>query len=217
MKIIAVAIIPAFWFLTSCSSPTTKNNAFFEGRITYKNEYFVKTNHIDAAALEQQGGETAALYFKDGNYLEKYDSGYMLEQLYRQQENKIYIQFSNSDTLHWFSCSKPTQKMLRFEIHPKKETILGIPCDELITYYDNKTVSFYYNSDSLPANPEWYSNFTAYNKNVNARKMKAVYLKYKIERPDFIITVTATSISKQQIDDSIFSIPQGKVLIEDKQ
>ena len=106
--------------------------------------------------------------------------------------------------------------MLHFKINPKKEKILGINCDELITYYANKTVSFYFNSDTLKINPDWYKSFTLSNKNLNTQKMKSLYLKYKIEYPDFIATVTATSILWQTIDNKIFSAPTNKILIEDK-
>ncbi|MDZ4759353.1 MAG: hypothetical protein SGJ10_14600 [Bacteroidota bacterium] len=108
------------------------------------------------------------------------------------------------------------QKILKFEIKPHSERILGIDCDELITYYENKTVSFYFNSDTLRINPNWYKNITALDKNINTQKMKAVYLKYKIEYTDFIASVAATSISRQMIDDKIFAVPKNKILIEHK-
>ena len=202
--------------ITACSSRIkSEDKDYFEGRILYKNEYVVKTNKVDSDFLNKMGGKTADLYFKEGNYLEKYDSGFMLEQLYRQKENKVFLRLDNSDTLHWYYCDKPGQKIVKSEINPKKEIILGIPCDELTTYYDDKIVSFYYNSDSLRINPDWYKDFTSNNKNLNSQKMKAVYLKYKIERPDFIVTVTATSISRQKIDDNIFRVPENKILIQD--
>ncbi|MEO8149296.1 MAG: hypothetical protein ABI723_16745 [Bacteroidia bacterium] len=181
----------------------------------YKNAYVIKTNKVDSAYLDKIFGKTADLYFKEGNFLEKYDGGFMLKQLYNKKENKTYIKRNQSDTLYWFDCGKAAQKMLKLEINPKKEKILGIDCDELVTYYNNKTVSFYFNSDTLKINPEWYKDFTLSNKNLTTQKMKAVYLKYKIEYPDFYFTVTATSISKQKIDDNIFSVPKDKILIED--
>ena len=78
--------------------------------------------------------------------MEKYDKGIMLEQLYNKHDNKVYIKEDESDTLHWLDCGVPGQKMLKFEINPKKEVILGIECDELVTYYPNKTVSFYFSN-----------------------------------------------------------------------
>ncbi|MBS3913648.1 MAG: hypothetical protein KG003_04065 [Bacteroidetes bacterium] len=203
--------------IVACSSTQkTNDKEYFEGKIMYKNEFVIKTNKVDSAYLDKAFGKAANLYFKEGNYLELYDGGTMLEQLYLKQDNKTYVRKNQSDTLYWYDCGRPGQKMLKFEINPKKEKILGIDCDELVTYYPNKTVSFYFNSDTLRINPEWHRNFTAFNKNLNTQNMKAVYLKYKIEYPDFIATVTATTISRQQIDNKLFSVPKNKILIEDK-
>ena len=125
----------------------------------------------------------------------------MLEQTFNKADNKTYVKKKlDSGTLYWFDCGTPAQPMLLFEINKHKEKILGIDCDELITCYNNKTVTFYYNSDTLKINPNWYKNFTHSNKNSNEAKMKAVYLKYKIEYADFIATVTATSIIPRKIN-----------------
>lgn len=55
-------------------------NPYFEGQIMYKNEYIIKTSNIDSARLNKIFGKTANLAFKEGNYLEVYDDGFMLEQ-----------------------------------------------------------------------------------------------------------------------------------------
>ena len=106
--------------------------------------------------------------------------------------------------------------MLKFEINPKKEKVLEIECDELVTYYDNKIVSFYFNPDTLRIDPNWYKHFTTANKNFNSQKMKSIYLKYKAEYPDFIVTVTATSLKWQELENKLFLVPKNKILIEDK-
>jgi hypothetical protein len=209
-------IIGILLFLSCTSSSKLESNNFFEGRIIYKNEFIFKTNEIDTNSIIKFFGKTADLYFKEGNYVEKYDDGDMLEQLYRKQDNKIYIKRNQSDTLFWMNCGRPGKSILRFELNPTKETILGIVCDELITYYENKTVSFYFNSDTLKINPDWYSTFTLTNKNINTQKMKSIYLKYKIEYPNFIASVIATSISQQMLDSRLFTIPKNKILVEDK-
>lgn len=190
------------------------NRGYFEGKITYRNEYIIKNKKVDSVTLAKAFGKTATLLFKNGNYLERYDDGSMMEQLYNRHDNKVYIKQDESDTLYWFDCGIQGQKMLKFEIIPHEEKILGIDCDELVTYYKNKTVSFYFNPDTLNINPEWYKEFTAYNKHFNTGKMKSLYLKYKIEYPEFTVTVTATSITNQVISDSLFSVPKSKILIE---
>ncbi|MEO6691910.1 MAG: hypothetical protein ABIO44_06180 [Saprospiraceae bacterium] len=201
----------------ACSSWTaTTDNKYFEGKLTFKNTYIIKTDKVESAYLDKVFGKTAETFFKEGNYFEKYDGGFMLWQLYNRQNNKTYSSRNQTDTVYWFDCGQPGQKILRTEINPKKENILGIDCDELVIYYNSKTVSYYYNSDTLKVNPEWYKDFTYLNKNINTEKMKSIYLKYKLEYPDFIANVTATSISWQTIDNKIFSVPIDKILIEDK-
>lgn len=201
----------------ACSSiGVVSPKSYFEGRILYNSKYVTKSNKFDTSYLENLFGKTSDLYFKDGNYLEKYDKGFWLEQLFIRTGNLIYIKKNQSDTLFFFSCEKPGRKILKSEIIRKSEKILGIECDELITYYEDKNVSFYFNSDTLKINPDWYSNYKLVNKNLNSNKMKAIYLKYKMENADFITTVTATSISHQKIDDRIFVIPTNKIIVEDK-
>ena len=213
LTIILLGLIVLF----ACSLRSGKvDTKYFEGKVFFKNAYIIKTNKVDFVYLDKIFGKTAELSFKEGNFLEKYDAGFMSSQLYNRHDNKTYINRNQTDTLHWFDCGQPGQKMLHFKINPKKEKILGINCDELITYYANKTVSFYFNSDTLKINPDWYKSFTLSNKNLNTQKMKSLYLKYKIEYPDFIATVTATSILWQTIDNKIFSAPTNKILIEDK-
>ena len=203
--------------LIACSSHTaTTDSKYFEGKLTFKNTYIIKTDKVDSTYLDKIFGKTAETFFKEGNYFEKYDGGFMLWQLYNRYENKTYTNQNQIDTLHWFSCKQPGQKILNTEINPKKEKILGIDCDELVIHYTNKTVYYYFNSDTLKINADWYKDFSYLNKNSNTQKMKSIYLQYKLEYPDFIATVTATSISWQIIDDKIFSAPTDKVLIEDK-
>lgn len=212
-----IAILFYFFLFIFCSSTTSKKEkGYFEGKISYKNEYLIKSNKVDSAFFNRAFGKTAVLLFKNGNYFEKYDGGTMLEQFYIRKENKIYIKKSQSDTLYWTDCGIANEKMLKYKINKKREIILGIECDELVTYYKNKIVSFYFNSDTLKINPDWYKDFKVANKNMNIQVIKALYLKYKFECADFIATVTATSISQQKVDNDVFIIPRDKILIEEK-
>lgn len=195
--------------------PAFAQTQYFEGQILYKNTFIPITTKYDTIQLYKRFGKEATLYFKEGNYLEMYDSGLMREQRFHKNENRIYYSQDVTDTLHWFSASRPAQKILRTEIHPKKEVILGIECDELVNYYLDKTISFYFNSDTLQINPEWFTNFSFANKNVNTEKMKSLYLKYKIESSDFTTIVTAVSIRPRPVDENLLAIPSSKILVQD--
>ncbi|HEY4799456.1 MAG TPA: hypothetical protein VII99_10310, partial [Bacteroidia bacterium] len=142
MKTKFTTILLGLIALIACSSRTAPTNKYFEGKLTFKNAYIIKTDKVNSAYLDKIFGKTAETFFKEGNYFEKYDGGFMLWQIFNRQDNKTYVSRNQGDTIHWFDCGQPAQKMQRFEINPKKEKILGIDCDELITYYNNKTVTY---------------------------------------------------------------------------
>jgi hypothetical protein len=209
-------LLLSVFVLCSCSPGSKKHSSsFFEGNIKFKNEYIIKSDKVTPEQLDRSFGKTADLYFKEGNYLEIYDGGLTLNQLYRRLDNKTYVKKDYSDSLFWFNCAQSPQQMIRYEMNRKKETILGIVCDEYITYYDNKTVTFYFNSDTLKLDPEWYSQFTLTNKNTNTAIMKSMYLKFKIEYSDFLFTVTATSMNYENLDSKMFDIEKNAILIKD--
>ncbi len=212
-----ILILFALISFFACSiTKKLKSNDYFEGKITYNISYKFNTVSTSKPRMNKVFGEKSELFFKEGNYLEIYDGIFMSKQLYNKQDNKIYIEKSNKDTLYWTDCGQPGEKILRTEINHKKETILGIVCDELVVNYDFKTISYYFNSDSLSLDPDWFDPFTLTNKNLISQQMKAVYLKCKIEYADLSLSLTATSIVRQPIADQLFSVPEIMVLVEDK-
>jgi hypothetical protein len=215
MKIKFTIIFVGLITLLACTSRTSTTKNYFEGKLTFKNTYIIKTNKVDSTELDKIFGKTAETLFKEGNFLEKYDGGFMLWQIYNKYDNKNYVNRNQLDTVYWFDCGQKPQKIIRSEINFKKEKILGIECDELITYYDDKIITYYFNPDTLKINPEWYKEHTYSNKDINAKKMKSIYLKYKIEYPDMIFIVTATSIEWQSINDTLFFLPKNTILIEE--
>lgn len=192
-----------------------QNPDYFEGTITYKGDFIRKTNKYDSIILKAFAGETSTIYVKEGNCLEIVDGGITTRLLYRKDMNRFYRERFNSDTVYWTRCDQPGQKILKLEKIPNVEKILGIDCDELKVYYENRTVTYYYNSNSLRTNPEWFKNSTSFNENIYSREMKSVNLKSIIEYKDFVIIQTAIKITRQVLDNSIFEI-LNKPLIEDQ-
>jgi hypothetical protein len=212
-----IFLIGIFLIIAACVPSKKKNgNNYFEGEIRYKNEYIAKTGEADTAALVRELGAGTNYYFKEGNHFERYSNASALTyKIYSKKTNKLYyIKENQGDTMHWIDCSDNVGgRMLKFELHLKAEKILGIECDELITYYDNRTVFDYFNSDKLRINPDWLSKFKVYDKGWVFQKMGALPLKHKIEYKTFIYSSTATAIKEQTINDSLFMIPKSKVLI----
>lgn len=205
------------FFLVSCGfkNQQIKSN-YFEGKIIYKNSVESKSPNIDASELQKMSGDYSIFYFKEGNFKQFYNADRLLEETYIRKDNKEFIKKDNSDTLFWYDVSKPYRKINKFIINKKAETILGIMCDELITYYDNKTISYYYNSDSLMINKDWFKDFNYENKNFVTREMETLFLKCKIENTQVIFSITASAIYHEKIENTFFSIPKNSILIDDQ-
>jgi hypothetical protein len=121
-----------------------------------------------------------------------------------------------NDTIFWYDCGLAGDKINKSLFTKKKETILGITCDELIIRYEDRTESQYYNSDSISINPSWFKRFTLDRENYIDEKEKSIYLKNKIDYSYFSFTQTATKISRGHIDNKIFEIPSNAILFEKK-
>ncbi len=189
---------------------------YFAGQIHYQYHYKSFNPAIKVSDLEKRLGQKSTIFFREGSYHEKYDSGMMSEQYYDQKENKSYYRKEHSDTLFWFHCLQPAQPYLRYTITPHKDTILGIVCNELATFYTDKTIRFYYNSDTLRINPKWYADCTFANKNINTEHMKSLFLKYTLETANFTLLVEATRLEEKIISDADLFYPPNSKLQEEK-
>ncbi len=208
-----------FIFLTnlSCTNKqTSKDPTYFEGKVEYKFEVTPIGSRFDIPTLQRLAGSGNTLFFKEGNFLHISEDGIVEKDIYNKEENKFYFKKSGNDTLFWFNCAKSGEKILDFSFTAKKENILGIQCDELIIHYKSKIVTDYYNSDSLKINPHWLKDYFLDEENLIDEKEKAIYLKRKIQYPDFILTETATKISWEKVNTQSFTIPPGTILSEQK-
>jgi len=198
------------FFISNISSPnksTSSEAHYFEGTVTYTGGFIRKTDKYDSTTLALLAGNETILFFREGNYLAEMDNSITTRLLYRKDENKIYRERFNSDSVYWTPCDEPGQKILKFTKNKNVEKILDIDCDELKIIYENRTTSYYYNADTLKINPVWSKNSISMNEDFIAREMKSISLKIVIEYHDFILTATAVKIVAKKIDNSIFDIP----------
>ena len=211
MKILAFVVL----LLTNCSSKSdSQSKEYFEGKIIYKNSAQSKNTSFTSEDLLRLSGDSSIFYFKNGNFRQDYDAKNLKQEFYIQKDNRGYIRENNSDTLFWYDRSNPGTEILKHELNKNRSEILGIKCDELILYYQNKTITYYFNSDSLKINPKWYELFTDLNKNFTSKKMGVLFLKCQLEYPDAIFQLTATSIVHEKLDNTFFQIPSNAVLIK---
>jgi hypothetical protein len=216
-KSIMIFIFAGIILITGCNSSATKNNNnYFEGKLTYDISYIPTTSSADTAFLKAFVAKGAEMSFKEGSYNEIFYGGGIRQEIYNQKENRDYNLLDSKDTLYWLDCSKKSPEPVQVQINKKKKTILGIECDELVFSYPSKTIRYYFNSDTLKIDPDWYKNFTFQNKSMQMQKMGSLYLGIEMEYPDFIITWTTVKIQPQKIDEKEFIIPKSKMLKEEK-
>jgi hypothetical protein len=198
--------------MSSCDAQTRAGRR----KITYRFDLVPKNENIEAASLKNIFGNGYTLIFKQGNFFHTYDGGSIEFDMYKKEDNKAYVKERGNDTIFWYDCRKPGEKINKFLFTKNKETILGIACDELMIRFDDKTESQYYNSDSILINPGWFKGFMLDGESEIDEKEKSIYLKNKIDYPYFLFTQTATKISREAIDDKIFEIPSTAILFERK-
>src|SRR5215831_12275509 len=174
---------------------------YFEGKITYKLEFDARGGNVTVATFQRSLGNGVTLFFKHGNYYHRFDGGIMEYDMYNQTENKLYTKMRNNDTIFWSDCSLPEDKILGLDSAAKKESILGIKCNELTMRQKDMTHIQYYNSDSITINPDWFKNFRKYDQYLVSKKESSIYLKEVTFYGALVMIETAIAIKREPIDD----------------
>ena len=194
------------------NAPSEPN--YFEGWIKYKHDIVLKNRNLDSLALKEFVGEGSTLFFKEGNYLHKFEGGFFIQACYRKDDNKQFFKKDMSDTSYWVDCGKAGDAILRLSLIPNKEKIIGVDCDELSIYYEDKIIKDYYNSELFGINPDWFKNYKLDGQNQIDEKEKAVCLMRKTEYADFIVIERAVSFSKEKVDEKIFKQSPNEILVQ---
>ena len=192
-----ILLVPCIFILLGFG---VNNQKYFEGIIKYKYDFIVKNDKVSGDRLKDFFGSSIEFYFKEGNFLERYDKGVLKEQLYRKKDNRLYFRNVNSDTLLYTNAALPGKQIIKTEINLDKDTVLGIVCHELKIDYDDYKFTLYFNRD-YTIDSDWYNDFKRNGKDVYTRLIKSIYLKFKLEYKDFILIGTATEINRKKIDD----------------
>jgi hypothetical protein len=189
---------------------------YFEGKIIYKLDFKSKNPDITADMLKSYLGNGLTLLFKQGNYYHRFDGGIYEFELYNKADNKSYLKKRDNDTIYWSDCSVPGDKIQEFKLTGKKETILGIVCNQILVRYKKKTEIHYYNSDSVAINPAWFKNFKQDDEYLVDQKEKSIYLKSENEFDEFTAIETAVKITREPVDEKIFKLPGNAILVKQK-
>ena len=183
----------------------------FEGKITYANNYKSKIENISDLQLTAMMGETQEFYIKNGNYKSILNGNYLLWQLYSNKENKLYNKFAISPAIFWNDCKENLDIILSTKINKKFVEILGYVCDELIVVSTSGVQKYYYN-EKTKADDKLFVFHKYTNWDQVVLLTKSLPLKTIIENNQFSFESIATSIKKDNLEDSMFVLPIDSLL-----
>lgn len=180
----------------------------FQGKIIYKNTYESKIPNLTGEQLTTMMGGTQEYIIKNGDYKSTTNGTMVQWQLYVQKDNKLYSKIANSDTLLYNEGGTNPDEVLNVEVKKNAETVLGLPCDEVILTCKSGTQKYYYNSklnvDTSLFTGHLFGNWYDY-----LKVSKALPLKTVVENPQFTLTSTATEVKDMKLDDKEFQLPEN--------
>ena len=183
----------------------------FEGKIVYDNVYRSKLPNVADEQLTAMLGSSQDYLIKDGNYKSITNDTMMQWQLYRSEENKLYMKMSGVPVIFWSDGAENRDSIIRTEIRKGAETILGHTCDELILTCKSGVQKYYF-SRKIKLDPKVFVQHKFGNFNEVVSHTKAIPLKIIIETPQFSLTSTVTQILPSKLEQKEFELPQGSQL-----
>lgn len=205
-----IAISVAFFNSKSDST------SYFEGKIVFKTKFNIKDSTEFARTLSKMLPDTVVSYFKEGNFFEINNKGEVQSSLYLRDSNNIYSNKWSKDTLYSFNCGRPGRKIISCSIRKSIDTILKIPCNELIIEYPQVRISYFFNPDTLKINPGWHKMLTYINRDTISKITRSMILGTRFVYPDCEMISEAVYLSKEKVPVELFRIPKTCEIIEEK-
>lgn len=152
--------MPVFFLFACQTKPKQPTEKYFEGKITYINEYESYHPGRTEEFYRAQFGDTVQIYYKEGFYKQVYncsDSLGIKQLIYNSETNQVYLQLNNSDSLKQFTATEDANKKLLTSNNKKAaDTILGKVCYALNfeSEFDAQTKiniqnTYYYSNENL--------------------------------------------------------------------
>ncbi|OJW73825.1 MAG: hypothetical protein BGO59_17420 [Spirosoma sp. 48-14] len=181
---------------------------YFEGRILYKNSFFLPNGQdITASAAKMMGTEQD--YYINAKHYKSLMNGQMITmQLYRSDENKYYSVDGNN-TAQSFDGSTESGKITKVETLEGTFDVLGRKCKGVVLTGNSSKTTYYYD-ESMKVNIETFSkhkfgNWIDYLQASNG----ALPLAFIIENPQYTWKSEAVKVEPKKLDDSEFTLPKG--------
>lgn len=178
----------------------------FEGKIVYENAYRSKVPNVSDEQFNTMMGTTQEYLIKGGNYKSVMGGSMFQWQLYRNDENKLYMKMSNAPAVFWKDGSENPDEVQKAEMNKGVVTIQGHLCDALILTCKSGVQKYYF-SPKLKVDPSLYSGHKFGNFSEYISRTRSLPLKIIIETPQFTMESVATEIIPMKLADSEFELP----------
>jgi hypothetical protein len=189
------------FFITELPAQT-----YFEGEIIYRSEGFKKVK----GKVVKDSAEPVSFVkasFKNGNWIQVPDEGYIEYMHFDRATNKIYWKLRHVDTLFFedgrFRRPAETDPGLKIRVAWNTDTILGKVCNSLIIQTKALKLTLVYNN-ALAVNPAWYGRTKIGFYDLIYSTTKSIFLKYVVETKQTVSVTEATEIYDTNVDDDIF-------------
>ena len=202
MKNKVLAVVLAAFICFSAGKPKKE----FEGIIVYTT--LVESKHPDFTSdtLQSAYGPVMTLYYKNGNYKMVYSGNDIKEIYYLKATNTQYMVRKGIDTLFTARCDIEIRTLISSTYNADAGKIVKRKCSQVIN--DMGDIKNYYWFDpSIYVNPDQFKQHVFGHFNVFVEKAQSFWIKYKFEAPLLNVTHTAVKITRQEIPDSIFRLP----------
>lgn len=193
-----------FFFVTILSF-----GQIFEGKVIYNNTFKTKDPNYTDQQLSIKLGSKFEYSIKNGNYKNISNGTLFQWELYRNEENKIYTKFKNTEKAIWIDASLGSEEILKTEINKNTTTILGYECDELILTCKSGIHKYYYNSSVLKSDTSLFSNQNYSYWYQLLKTTNCLALKTIIETKQYTLESIVTEIIPTKLDLKTFEIPEG--------
>lgn len=174
----------------------------FEGTIQFS---------FSQAAKSEYGktSETYLSFIKMGCNKQVYNNSSHIEWfMYLDKPNRLYCKLPQKDTIFYFDCSKEDRNLKIKKIYKlsQKKNILGHDCNQLIVESTMGKETYYY-SPQLKLNPQYFSRYRLWGRNVVCQNAQSVFLETSSDNGSIIEIHKATKIDRKKIDDRTFELP----------
>jgi GLPGLI family protein len=194
-------------FLASMGSGNLSAQKNFEGTITYS----ISIDGLPPEAQAMMAGAEMKIFMKKGKVRTDANMGMQQSTTIADEKAKLYvtlIDFMGSKYMiksNMDSLKKENEKQPKPEVRELSETkeIAGYKCKKAeVTHTDKngaKTTMNVFYTDEI-SNPEYGSQL---------KGIKGLPMEYQINQGPMVIKYTVTSVSKDAVQDSRFTVPEG--------